>query len=297
MIETASSFLNYRINQESALFDENNVSSKLPGLISIEINITELCNRTCYFCPRAFPEKYPNRNVHMSNETFNRICTELINNNYKSKISFSGFGEPLLNKRFVFFLKELRKSLGSDVIIETNSNGDFLTTEVLNELFDAGLSSIYWNLYDGEHQLEPALKVINRSRFPSENIRIRPHWSGIDLEQEAGLILNNRSGMVSSTKYAKNLFPLKKGCNYPFYKMLIDWDGNVLCCSNDWGRKRPMGNIMNLSLSEIWLSDAFMLFRKNLVNKDRSQAPCSSCDINGELFGERSVRIIKDLML
>ena len=25
-------------------------------------------------------------------------------------------------------------------------------------------------------------------------------------------------------------------CFYPFYKMLVDWDGRVLFCSNDWGR-------------------------------------------------------------
>lgn len=31
----------------------------------IELNINEICNRSCVFCPRVNPKIYPNQNIHM----------------------------------------------------------------------------------------------------------------------------------------------------------------------------------------------------------------------------------------
>ena len=35
----------------------------MEALQSITINPTELCNRTCHFCPRSDPKVYPNQNL------------------------------------------------------------------------------------------------------------------------------------------------------------------------------------------------------------------------------------------
>ena len=43
-----------------------NPHSECRGLKSVEFNPTELCNRTCHFCPRVDPEVYPNRKLHLS---------------------------------------------------------------------------------------------------------------------------------------------------------------------------------------------------------------------------------------
>ncbi len=57
---------------------------KIPmnALQSITINPTELCNRTCHFCPRSNPKIYPNRNIHINEDTVKRISDELKINNY-----------------------------------------------------------------------------------------------------------------------------------------------------------------------------------------------------------------------
>ena len=34
----------------------------------VELNVNELCNRTCVFCPRVDPKIYPNLNLHMDLE-------------------------------------------------------------------------------------------------------------------------------------------------------------------------------------------------------------------------------------
>ena len=55
-------FLKKRLNQENEHFKINKQdSSVLSSLVVIEINLTELCNRKCVFCPRVDPKIFPNR--------------------------------------------------------------------------------------------------------------------------------------------------------------------------------------------------------------------------------------------
>ena len=47
--------------------------------------------------------------------------------------------------------------------------------------------------------------------------------------------------------------PLKQPCYFPFYKMMIDYNGDVLICSNDWKKEAPVGNISHESILDIWV--------------------------------------------
>jgi len=290
-LETAKSFLRYRKEQERELFESVSGQDLLPGLLTVEINITELCNRKCTFCPRIDPSIYPNRKLEASDILIERVTSELMRLEYKRKISFSGFGEPLLNKSFVSYVKYIR-SMIPDVVIETNTNGDFLTTELLDSLWDAGLSAIYWNLYDGPEQLRTVEEVIERSIFPEKALHVRPHWVKFDNSGTFNLFLNNRAGNVTLAESSQT--PSVRGvCYYPFYKLFLDWNGNVLCCSNDWGREKIIGNIYNRKLDEIWMDSEWMEFRRALLRGKRRQEPCNKCDINGTLFGHKSVELLK----
>ena len=285
MLETADTFIKYRRTQEEALLGANPRSGQLSGLLTIEFNLTELCNRVCSFCPRVDASIYPNLNLSASTALVKRVASEIQRVGFHAKMSFSGFGEPLLHPEFDDVIRRIRKSV-PDIVLETNTNGDRLTVDRLNKLHTAGLNSVYWNLYDGPDQVDVAGEIINGSSFPTDKVRLRPHWEGYDLEREAGLILNNRSGALARSKLET---PLAKGCNYPFYKMLIDWNGNVLCCSNDWLRKKIIGNILITPIDEIWFDPEWHRFRMSLLAGKRDQKPCSGCDIDGCLFGSLSV--------
>ena len=285
MLETADTFIRYRQNQEDALLGLNPKSGELSGLLTIEFNLTELCNRVCSFCPRVDASIYPNLNLTASTALVKRVASEIKRVGFHSKMSFSGFGEPLLHPDFESVIRRIRKSV-PDIILETNTNGDKISVDRLNKLYEAGLNSIYWNLYDGPDQIAKASEIIEASSFPTENVRLRPHWEGYDLEREAGLILNNRSGALAGSELDS---PLARGCNYPFYKMLIDWNGNILCCSNDWLRKKIIGNILTTSIDQIWFDPEWHRFRLRLLAGSRDQKPCSGCDIDGTLFGSVAV--------
>ena len=147
-------FLEHRLQQEAQhLAQVASADDPIHSLVTVEFNITELCNRKCVFCPRVNPEVYPNRNLNMSIDVVRKVANDLKEAESAARLSFSGFGEALLHKEFEDILRTISQILPSNSL-EANTNGDRLTTEKINSLFDAGLTSLYVNLYDGPHQVE-----------------------------------------------------------------------------------------------------------------------------------------------
>ena len=216
------------------------------------------------------------------------IARELGRNHYRGKISLSGFGENLLNPKFPEIVKSFRTHLDSN-ILECNTNGDKLTSEYAKSLFENGLSLLYINLYDGAHQMEHFDEVMRD--IPSDRYKYRMHWS----QKDHGLILNNRSGTIDWLGIEDSDIQSLQGkpCHYPFYKMFVDWNGDVLFCSNDWGREHVIGNIMQDTLMNVWFSKPMRAIRRRLARGDRSKSPCNGCSVDGTLFGKESFDIVQ----
>lgn len=75
------------------------------GLKIVEINPTELCNRTCSFCPRSLPTVFPNRNLHIEISTVEKLIKDLTYHKFNGRIHITGFGEPLLNPDIVDIIR------------------------------------------------------------------------------------------------------------------------------------------------------------------------------------------------
>lgn len=283
-------FLEHRRKQEENHWSKTNSRTGLDSILTIEVNTTELCNRTCVFCPRHDPKVFPNRHLHMTSKGARQIVSNLSTQEftYQGKISFSGFGENLLNPQFPEIIKEFRAL--PNAVLECNTNGDKLTPDYAKRLFDNGLDLLYINLYDGIEQqavFEAMLKDI-----PTTKYKFRMHWS----QANHGLILNNRSGTIDWIGIDESDVKSLQGkpCHYPFYKMFVDWNGDVLFCSNDWGREHIIGNIMQNELKDVWFSKPMNKIRKKLIKGDRTQSPCDKCSVDGSLFGKTSFDIIKE---
>ncbi len=293
LTERAKSFLEYRKGQEKKIYANKDIFNKpLKSIFTVEINATEMCNRTCVFCPRFDPKVYPNRNLHMSVKTMEGIANALKKINYKNKISFSGFGENFLNKKFYDIVYSTRKIL-KDNWIECNTNGDALNINNIKKIFKSGLDILYINLYDGPEQSAHFEKLMNEAKIPKSKYKLRAHWPSD--EDDHGLFLNNRSGNISWLKSEKQKVKQLIGtqCFYPFYKMFVDWNADVLFCSNDWSREIIVGNLLKQSVEEVWMNDKMKEIRLQLIKGDRSNSPCNKCSVNGRLFGKSSFNILK----
>ena len=284
------SFLKHRKFQEDKHF--NGISEKdlrpLDSILTVEVNTTELCNRTCVFCPRHDPEVFPNRNLHMTPKGARTIAKELGRNGYKGKISFSGFGENFLNPLFHRIIFHFRLYLPK-ATLECNTNGDKLTRDYASKLFDSGLDLLYVNIYDGPEQIEKFDKILKPWK---DKYKYRMHYN----EEDYGLFLNNRSGTIDWIGIEDSDVESLKGkpCYYPFYKMFVDWNGDVLFCSNDWGREHIVGNLQQQTLQDVWFSKPMTKIRNRLAKGDRSKSPCNKCSVDGTLFGKRSFDLIVD---
>lgn len=274
-------FLIYRQQQDRATVNAiKNSQDPMSSLLSVQFNTTELCNRTCVFCPRTDSTVYPNQNLHMSVETIDKIAKDLSDVEFVGRVSLSGFGEPMLTQNFCSLIRAVRHWLPNNTI-DLNTNGDRLTKQNLVQLFESGISMIYVNMYDGPEQEKVFVDLFDSAGISATQYILRPHWPG-----GYQLILNNRSGLVENSITGSVDSPLKKSCYFPFSKAMIDWNGDLLLCPQDWGRNYVAGNLVRQHIRDVWLGKNLEYIRKKLAEQDRSTSPCNRCNTNGTLTGE-----------
>lgn len=282
------SFLERRREFEKTYYDSVENSDIVKTISVVDINTIDLCNRTCVFCPRHDPSVYPNRNLSMTAQGAEIIAKKLADINFSGTIAISGFGENLLNAEIADIIR-LLKQYNPNAFVECNTNGDPLTTLLAYQLFDAGLDCLNVNLYDGPHQIEKFNDIL--SKVPDGKYKYRGHWNTDD----HGIIFNNRSGIIKWFDNKKDVTSLKQtSCYYPFYKLFVDWNGDVLFCANDWGRTRIVGNLLQQSVYDVWMSKEMRRVRMNLAKPSRNFKPCDTCDVNGTLLGKQSYERLVD---
>ena len=240
-------------------------------------------------------KNYPNILKSFPIDDFKKIIFDLKEEKFDGRISFSGFCEPLLTKNLHEYIEIIRTNLPK-VIIEIVTNGDPLLAKNgksrLKKLFQAGLNNCRVSLYDGPHQIKQFEDIKKELKLNDSEFIIRKRYLGP--EESYGLTISNRAGSVSLKNEHFELKPmsepLKRPCFYPFYKMLIDHNGDVLICSNDWKKEAIVGNVVDdkISITDVWISEKFLHLRKKLMKSDRCHSPCNVCDVNGTLNGKKS---------
>lgn len=277
----------YEVNSKKDYFKND-----LKGLTTIELCITEMCTRKCGFCPRSDETVYKNNPFHMSLSTVNEFCKKCKNENFGGDIHISGFGEPFLNKNIFNIVSLIKFNLPDNRVCITN-NGDCLTSEKIKEIFYCGLDYMIISCYDGYDAKNKFIQMFKDTNISNQKFEIRELWYNEgenELEFAKRNKFNNRSG--TSTKL--NGLDVKTGeCYLPFYKLVIDWNGEILLCCNDWHRRhKGFGNINKNSLSEIWYGDEFTKVRKDLSIGNRIGPSCKNCSIDGTIIGKESVKTL-----
>ena len=134
---------------------------------------------------------------------------------------------------------------------------------------------------------EPELAFLSQRNLSDKEVVIRDR--SFSSKKDFGLTISNRAGMLNNAEYT--IMPLKEKmqhpCFYPSYTFFMDYNGDVLMCAHDWGKKRILGNLNKKSFLEIWTSQIAKISRKKLNNSDRGFSPCNVCDVHGTLIGEK----------
>ncbi|MDB2561965.1 SPASM domain-containing protein [Sulfurimonas sp.] len=269
------------LDRKSQYIDKVQIHNDRPLFSWIDINLTELCNRSCIFCPRADESTYPNQHLHIAKELIEKMANELKEIKYEGSIVFAGFGEPMLHPDILELIKYFE-----GIRLEIVTNGDTLNSKLVKKLIENGIDIICISMYDGPEQVEKFTKMFEEASISSEYYLLRDRWH--TQEDEYGLKLTNRAGMV--TVGTQDEVDITKPCYYPHYSMTIDWNGDVLLCVQDWNKKVKMGNIYAQSLVDVWQSNQMKKYRKTLGHCDRSLSPCNNCNAEGTLHGFNHIK-------
>lgn len=251
------------------------VNDFLSTLKSVEINPTELCNRTCVFCPRTDPAIYKNQKKHISVGLCKTIAEQLNSINFSGRIGITGFGEPLLNPKLLECIAELRNCKTARWI-EVTTNGDNLTRNLVLKLAEVGCTNITVSMYDNDK----SKYFTDMIEDTSIELTLKHHY---DIEQNYNLRIVNRIDIVKKTANLN----LNKPCYIPFYKIFIDWNGDYLLCQQDWGKTTALYNIQTTNIETYWLRKLHE-YRKKLAKGTRMQDPCKYCNIDGTVYGSES---------
>ena len=250
----------------------------IPKPTWVELSLIDVCNRKCVFCPKSNEDIAPDTYQQMSRSIIDKIHDQLSEIEFSGIVSLCGYGEPLLHKDINYIVKKLSAVSKVEII----TNGDVLTSKKLQELYLANVSKVLVSMYDGPEQIEKFQEIARQANVPSEMFILRDRW--YDKHNDFGVKLTNRAGTIkvgNQEKIDKN-----KKCYYPSYQFLIDWNGNIFLCPQDWQRRIVMGNMMQETISEIWSGKILSKFRKDLLLGQRSSNPCAKCNADGTMLGK-----------
>ena len=272
------------VRDKIQLFEFN--GDMLPLPTEIEISESGTCNRSCSFCPRSAPN-FIDKKEFISNTLHEKLCIELKELNYKGTIRYSGFVEPMLDKNIYNLISMVRSYL-PESNIEMVTNGDPLNLKRLKKVFEHGLNKILISSYDGKEESEKLEDLCVQANLNEKEYIVRRRYYSED--EDFGITLSNRSGLMVDAEYKIDALkePLKKPCFIPSYTFFLDYQGDVLICPHDWGKKAIVGDLNKEKLIDIWFSKRFMGIRKMLNKSNRNFTPCNVCDVEGTFMGEKN---------
>tara|TARA_R100000388_G_scaffold94756_1_gene83160 strand:- start:1669 stop:2514 length:846 start_codon:yes stop_codon:yes gene_type:complete len=263
-----------------------------PQINRVEINITELCNRTCFFCPRG--HGYENINLHMTPEVAEQafIQTEP----YSNFISMAGRGEPLLGK-YLYEICEL--SVKYDKYMRIITNGDKLEKHItqLDNILDLKTEQekMLVNCYDGSQQEQDwkikykdysSIRFVSSRQTIDENEHKERNFYGLtnrggSVPFDVDRFSSDHEPDVDSDMASLDVFKLP--CYYLYFKTFINYNGDVNLCCHDWKVIRNFGNIMQKNFTDIWEHGLLNHYRQQLKFGQRQNfLECKNCDSTQE---------------
>ena len=249
----------------------------------------DVCNRSCSFCPKSDENIAPNTYQKMSMKLIDKLVSDLKKINFEGAFCLCGYGEPMLHKNYMDISNKLGELGGVEII----TNGDLVNEKSLLKIYNSKASRLLISLYDGPEQVIKFKKMIQDLEIPEDFVILRDRWYSDKIDY--GVKLTNRVGTIKTGNQPNINDYSKKKCYYTAYQLLIDWNGDVFLCPQDWQRRQSMGNIMQDEIFNIWKGPVLSKYRRKLLQGDRSLNPCKQCNADGEVYGGEHYKAWKNL--
>ena len=236
----------------------------------LELNLTELCNLKCTFCPRAFD--YPNLNKHMSLDTAELIADQVAMLPFTPDVIFSGRCEPTLHEKFGE-LAELFLERDLNIILFTNGKRLDRYMDIIDR-FKRLSYDVYSNDIEDYHaaiEQTNHMKVDRQiSQKSDDGIFLRKWSKGVSKELQKSFV-DNRAGSISNQP-----FHMGKRCTWLDSVVFIDWNGDYNLCCQDW-TPTVMGNVYKESLFDYFQYNKNLKAYQEGIKSGNRLSPCDVC--------------------
>lgn len=285
---------------------------------SLFIDVCNACNFKCRFCAIQTEQVTSFKKQSMSWELFKKIIDDLTDFPSPLKmLRLAANGEPLINKdlpRMIAYAKN--KKITEHIEIVTNAS--LLTPEMSDGLIDAGLDRIRISIEAPDAEGYEAMcgykidwkEFLNNITYFYEHrkqceVYIKTVDAAIKNEEQRKLFYEEFENICDKifiehvipiwTDYKKiyDNFEIEKGeglhghqirdvniCPFPFYSFVINPDGEVTVCCNDWKRGISVGNVLKEKVKDIWGGEKYRSFLTGMLRKGRvkNHTTCATCE-------------------
>lgn len=280
------------------------------------IDSSEACNFKCSYCFRGDPaaapsHSYARSNMLMSWEIFRQSVDQLHEFTLPvKKISLSGHGEPLCNRKLPEMVRYIKKS-GFTCPIEIHTNGSLLDDDFACDLADSGIDRVIFSIQGvnaAAYQKNAGIALNfdqflkNLEVFYRKKNHTMVYAKTVDtcLAEDEDSVFRDVFSKVADVVFIENTLPLWKGqkevvgefynkfnkavpyqhcCPLAFYSIFIAPDGTVYPCTQPEMSLR-LGNVLVESLTACWKSAARMEFLVKHLREGRGTIPdCADCYI------------------
>jgi len=269
------------------------------NITRLEIELHGGCNRQCEWCINHYVPR--DKNIDMEDEIFLSIIKSLKENNFEQKltsketkiITFNGYSEPLMHSDMLKKrLSHIRKEMPS-VYLGINTNGDYLSKEILDGLSLDSLSIMDYDNKGKKYWLnkfkELGIIIISHSNVAIHgvlanisSIKCSLNWTtNVKLEDRGGFLPKELDNDIK-INWNNNRTERSERCYEPITAPVINYNGKVMmCCEvrSDINEDLVIGDLHDNTLEEIFTSKKYIDLIDIFLNKSVSEYPsvCKTC--------------------
>lgn len=289
--------------------DLSQMNERPPFPRILKIDICNVCNYSCIFCPQA-------KHVGKKGNIDDGLCMKVMEDAYNAgarEICLSSTGEPLLNKKLPEYIR-FAKKLGYEYIF-FNTNGLLMTESLTKDLLVGGVDSVKFSINGAEkyyklvHGVDSYQTVINNLKYfdmcrKELKSSCKLYVSYVttkytcdeadkvkaDTEQFCDEMMvmsaNNRGGGGVADEVDNELYSgddeysYQFPCSQIFNNAYVTSEGYLVACCQDFENNMVMADLHEMSISDAWNCDRFVEFRRRFLQHEYKGLLCDNC-LNG----------------
>jgi radical SAM protein with 4Fe4S-binding SPASM domain len=294
--------IEYRESMTAA--DKRDLFKKNVTLVEIEHN--SYCNRTCSFCPNSFLDR--TQKISLDRDLYIKLTDELQSIEYDGAIRFSRYSEPLAFRKTLCEFIQIARNKLPNAELNIINNGDYLTKKKLEDLCEAGLSSVIISVYpwpmnaleinqpenwSEQSALDAMDKIGKRIGILPDQVKCaKNRVSCIYPHNHLQITANSENFSVhgydrggSVEKYIDEDYTRKAPCLGVYKNFTMDFDGSVMPCwnlrsDNPDHKDFVVGKLSTSSsqtIYDIYAGRLMTAWRTELTSTQDKKHPCQTC--------------------